>query len=101
MSVVIKNRDFFTLPAERKAEIFHKPTNLAPQRGWTRVGVERSAKLNWGRTSQDASSAPDENLTDAKVRLFVYFTSRSFKQGSSTYLFYLVKGASRHGFSQG
>lgn len=73
----VQNRDFFSLSEEQKAEIFHKPTNLTPQRGWTKVGVERSAKLNMGRNKQDAYSVPDGNLKDAKVGHFTSDTDDS------------------------
>jgi hypothetical protein len=43
----------------------HKPTALQPQRGWSCVGVERSAKLNWGRTPEQEFKS--QSRKDAKV----------------------------------
>lgn len=65
MLIALQNREFFDLSVESKSNIEHKPTALQPQRGWSCVGVERSAKLNWGKTPEQKFQS--QGLQDAKV----------------------------------
>lgn len=57
-----QNKEFFKLPIESKLDIAHKP-GPNPQRGWSCVGSENSAKL-YGRAFKKESA---EHLKDARV----------------------------------
>lgn len=68
---VKKNKQFFQLPSQAKVDIAH-PGGPTPQRGWSHLGAENSAKLhrsgvNGGKEGQDETSAPDIDISDARV----------------------------------
>ncbi|KAK8040745.1 oxidoreductase [Apiospora phragmitis] len=54
----------FSNQEQLKAKIANAPSSTKPQRGWSRRGLERIAKLNWGRTEK--GDAPALDLQDAK-----------------------------------
>lgn len=62
-----KTRKFFQLPLSEKQKIAHPP-GPDPQRGWSCVGAERTAKLYGSRV---AGASVNEDLYDARVCLFL------------------------------
>lgn len=62
-----QSRDFFKLPVDLKKQIAHTP-GPRPQRGWSHVGLERTAKIFDAFRGKDGE-AGDTSRTDSKVRL--------------------------------
>jgi len=67
----VQNENFFSLSPQAKSDIAH-PGGPIPQRGWSRLGAENSAKLNHsgingGKEGREAQGASEVDLSDSRV----------------------------------
>lgn len=58
----IQSKRFFTLPTSEKVKIANDP-GPHPQRGWSRIGMEQTAKLR----EENLAEAAGREVSDKKV----------------------------------